>query len=68
MRGAYVGTEHSQTLARLLTERGVTIYVRLLDIVVSQAGLVLVTKAESEELKQLRSKVKQLESLLGIQQ
>lgn len=64
----YCGTENSRLLTAKLNARGVTLYVRVLDMAVSEAGLELVPKSDVEELKQLRSKVKQLESLLEVGQ
>jgi hypothetical protein len=63
----YCGTEESRTLTAKLNARGVALYVRVLDMAVSEAGLALVVKSDVEELKKLRSKVKQLESLLGVE-
>jgi hypothetical protein len=60
----YVGTELGRRLADKLSERGVPIYVMLLDQTIAWNGMSLVTKDEAEELVRLRSQVKQLESML----
>jgi hypothetical protein len=61
----YFGAKESLLLSKVLENRGVPIYVRLLDLALSEAGLVLVSKEDRKELDDLRSKVKQLESILN---
>jgi hypothetical protein len=64
-RKAYVGTEHSQSLVDRLSEFDCHLHVRILDKVINQANLVLVTKEEAALLNKQSVYIKQLELLVN---